>query len=75
MQLEVLVMSNPGIPTIKIVLCQKKKYIKTLNVMTNRIKFNIPVRNDNPQQIQVQSVCGEVVQVILISVVDMLGIV
>ena len=74
MQLEVLVMSNPGIPTIKIVLCKKTK-IKTLNLMTNIIKFNIPVRNDNPQQIQLQSVCGEVVQVILISVVDMLGIV
>ena len=74
MQLEVLVMSNPGIPTIKIVLCQKKKK-KTLNLMTNIIKFNIPVRNDNPQQIQVQSVCGEVGQVILISVVDMSGIV
>ena len=51
-------MSNPGIPTIKIVLCQKKKKKKTLNLMTNIIKFNIPVRNDNPQQIQVQSVCG-----------------
>ena len=74
MQLEVLVMSNPGIPTIKIVICQKTKK-KTLNLMTNIIKFNIPVRNDNPQQIQVQSVCGEVGQVILISVVDMLGIV
>ena len=67
-------MSNPGIPTIKIVLYQKTKK-KTLNLMTNIIKFNIHVRNDNPQQIQVQSVCGEVGQVILISVVDMSGIV
>ena len=68
-------MSNPGIPTIKIVICQKTKKKKTLNLMTNIIKFNIPVRNDNPQQIQVQSVCGELGQVILISVVDMSGIV